>query len=184
MTTTASPINAQASGADRAPQPTIGRYRRLIQSLGHHRWFAASVRGAGARIDRQLHRVSHGRAAITGPALFPVLLLTTTGRRTGRSRTTPVLYHRDGDDLIVCSENFGQRRPAAWPLNLLAHPHATVQLGAATGAYTARPANPAEVDHYWPQLLATWPAHATYHRRSGTRRMFVLTPATAGPTPS
>ena len=154
-----------------------GAYRRLIQRLGHFRWFAAGMRAVGARLDRRVYRASHGRLSITGPVLFPVLLLTTTGRRTGRPRTTPVFYHRDGERLIVCSENFGQRRSAAWPLNLLAHPHATVQLGAVTGAYTARPAGPGEVERYWPQLLGTWPAHGTYHRRNGTRRMFVLAPA-------
>ena len=108
--------------------------------------------------------------------LFPTLLLTTTGRRSGKPRTTPVIYHRDGSRLVVSSENFGQRRPAAWPLNLLADPHATVQLGAASQPFTARPAAADEIDRYWPELLALWPAHATYQRRSGARHMFVLEP--------
>ena len=105
-------------------------YRRLVQRIGHHRWFAALLRTAGAPLDRLLYRASAGRVVITGPVLFPTLLLTTTGRRSGKPRTTPLIYRRDGSRLVVSSENFGQRRPAAWPLNLLADPHATVQLGA------------------------------------------------------
>ena len=151
-------------------------YRRLVQRIGHHRWFAALLRTAGAPLDRRLYRASAGRVVITGPVLFPTLLLTTTGRRSGKPRTTPVIYHRDGSRLVVSSENFGQRRPAAWPLNLLADPHATVQLGAASQTFTARPAAADEVDRYWPELVALWPAHATYQRRSGARHMFVLEP--------
>lgn len=61
---------------------------------------------------------------------FPVLLLTTTGRRSGRARTTPLIYVRgDGDVLVVGSESFGQKRPAAWPLNRAADPRAAVCLG-------------------------------------------------------
>src|SRR3954471_18133372 len=65
-------------------------YRRLVRRLGHQRWFAFALRQlGGARLDAWLYRRSRGRLSIAGPALFPVLLLTTTGRRTGRPRTTP-----------------------------------------------------------------------------------------------
>jgi deazaflavin-dependent oxidoreductase (nitroreductase family) len=178
MTSTASSIQPPARDTDPAPPGLTGRYRRLIQRLGHYRWFAVMLRQlGGARLDTWLYRRSHSRLSIAGPALSPALLLTTTGRRTGKPRTTPVLYHRDGTKLIISSENSGQRRPAAWPLNLLAHPVATVQICAGTRVYTARAALPDEIDRYWPHLLATWPAHATYHRRGGTPRMFILEPS-------
>jgi deazaflavin-dependent oxidoreductase (nitroreductase family) len=154
------------------------RYARLVQSLGHGRWFAFALRqGGGARLDAWLYRHTAGRLAITGPALFPLLLLTTTGRRSGRPRTTPVIYVRDGDRIVVASESFGQERPAAWPLNLAADPRALVQLGPATRPYVARPASDDEIARHWPRLLAAWPAHETYHRRSGRRHVFVLEPA-------
>jgi deazaflavin-dependent oxidoreductase (nitroreductase family) len=189
MRTVSTPSPAPAAGAGGrqdpvAPRRPIDGYRRLVQRLGHFRWFAATLRALGARLDRGLYRASHGRLAITGPSLFPILLLTTTGRRSGKPRTTPVIYHRDGSRLIVSSENFGQRRPAAWPLNLLADPVATVQLGATRATYTARLATADELARYWPALVAIWPAHATYHRRSGARRMFVLEPASGGEQPA
>src|SRR3954471_8397024 len=152
-------------------------YRRLVRRLGHQRWFAFALRQlGGARLDAWLYRRSRGRLSIAGPALFPVLLLTTIGRRTGRPRTTPVIYVRDGDRLIVASERFGQRRPAAWPLNLAARPEASVELPDGTARYRARPASAEEAHRHWPRLVAEWPAHETYRRRSGSRATFVLEP--------
>jgi deazaflavin-dependent oxidoreductase (nitroreductase family) len=106
----------------------------------------------------------------------PLILLTTTGRRTGNPRTTPVMYIRDGDRFVVSSENFGQERAAAWPLNLLADPDVTVQLGAETVACRARLLDDEEADRYWPRLVEVWPAHETYRSRSGERKTFVLEP--------
>ena len=152
--------------------------RALVRRLGHARWFAFALRRlGGARLDGWLYRRSGGRLSIAGPALFPVMLLTTTGRRSGRPRTTPVIYIRDGDDLIVSSEDFGQQRPAAWPLNLEADPSATVQLGDVAARFRARRADAEEAERHWPALVEAWPAHETYHRRSGARHVFVLEPA-------
>jgi deazaflavin-dependent oxidoreductase (nitroreductase family) len=156
--------------------PRLSGYRRLVQRLGHRRAFAALLRSAGARLDRRVYRASHGRLAITGPALFPTLLLTSIGRHTGRLRTTPLIYHRDGERLIVSCENTGQARPAAWPSNLDACPYACVQIGGVVRAVRARPATPDEVERYWPALVGLWPAHETYYRRSRSRRMYLLEP--------
>jgi deazaflavin-dependent oxidoreductase (nitroreductase family) len=131
----------------------------------------------GARLDRWLYERTNGRLAITGPPLFPVLLLTTIGRRSGQPRTTPVIYVRDGERLAVSCEQTGQQRPAGWPLNLQADPRATVRLAGESAAYRGRPADAAELERYWPALLDAWPAHATYRERSGVRHVFVLEPA-------
>ena len=129
-----------------------------------------------AWLDRMIYRASRGRLSTAGRPIQPTLLLTTTGRRTGRERTTPVMYLRDGSRLIITSENFGQDRPAAWPLNLAADPLAKVQVGRETLPRRARPATDDEVAMYWPRFVETWPAHQTYLRRSGVRHMFVLEP--------
>jgi F420H(2)-dependent quinone reductase len=86
------------------------------------------------------------------------------------------MYLRDGDRFVVSSENFGQERSAAWPLNLLADPRATVQIGSQTLACRARLLDEEEADHYWPRLVEVWPAHETYRARSGKRHTFVLEP--------
>ena len=150
-------------------------HHRVVRWLGHQRWFAASGRRFGARLDRALYRVTNGRIGTTAGAI-PVLLLTTTGRRSGLQRTTPVMYLRDGDRFIVSSENFGEQNPAAWPLNLDACGNAEVQVGATTLRCRAHRLEEAEAERYWPQLVEAWPAHETYLSRSGQRHTFVLAP--------
>ena len=159
------------------PKPKL--HGRLFRWLGHRRWFAAMGRRT-AWLDRWIYRASGGRLSTAGLPIQPTLLLTTTGRRSGRRRTTPVMFLRDGPRFVVSSENFGQERPAAWPLNLAADPRARIQLGSETFPCTARPATDDEVALYWPRFVETWPAHETYLRRSGVRHMFVLEPAGRG----
>jgi len=148
---------------------------RLIRWLGHRRWFAAAGRRFGAPLDRALYRLTRGRLTSTAGAA-PVMLLTTTGRRSGRPRTTPVMYVRNGAGFVISSENFGQQRPAAWPLNLIADPRATVRVGSEVMTCRARLLDDAEADVYWPRLVEIWPAHESYLARSGTRHTFVLEP--------
>ncbi len=152
---------------------SVGRYRKLVRRLGHERWVAWSTRRFGWRLDRRLYRWSGGRVSLMGP---DVMLLTTRGRRSGRTRETPVIYIRDGADFVVSSEDFGQPRPAAWPLNLEADPAAAVMVGGEVLRCRARRLGEAEADRHWPRLLEACPAHATYRRRSGRRHVFALTP--------
>src|SRR5205823_3335850 len=99
------------------PTPVRGPHtvRRAVAAIARTRWFAALGRRL-ASVDGRLFRASGGRLTIMGPqgfAMPPTLLLTTTGRRTHRSRSTPVMYVVDDDRVVVTSENFGQSRAAA-----------------------------------------------------------------------
>lgn len=73
-----------------------------------------------------------------------ILLLTVTGRKSGRERTTPLMYERDGDGLIVVASNGGMDWPPAWWLNLHAHPAAVVEIDGERRTTRAEQANPAE----------------------------------------
>ena len=152
-------------------------YTRLLQRLGHGRWFAVTIKHVGCKLDRALYRMSRGRLTLSGPNL-PTMLLTTRGRRTGKERTTPVFYVRDGDNLVVACENFGLQTASSWPINLLAKPHAVIQIGGRVARYRARLATNAEIDRNMPRLVALWPAHDTYQHHSGVRHVFVFEPAT------
>ena len=109
-----------------------------------------------------------------------ILLLTTTGRRTGELRTTPVFYLRDGDRLVLCNVNPGFERPNPWTLNLRAHPLVHVRLRGDTGRFRAREATESEAAEYWPRLVRIWPAYQTFFQRGGARSVFVLE-GTEGP---
>jgi deazaflavin-dependent oxidoreductase (nitroreductase family) len=160
-------------------------YRKLFKRLGHTRWFAFLGRHVFARIDHAMFRLSGGRLVPTG-TVSPVLLLTTTGRRTGRERTTPVIFIRDGGGFLISSEDFGnERRRSAWPLNLEAKPEARVQVGSESFTCRARRLDEEEVETHWQRLIEVWPAHGTYLERSGRRHVFLLEPrptATGGLT--
>jgi deazaflavin-dependent oxidoreductase (nitroreductase family) len=170
-----SEVTAWQSARNSHRRGPLGAFRRFVLRLGHHPLFGAFVRRFGARFDRAMYRATGGRFSPTG-TVAPVLLLTTMGRRTGRERTTPVMYIRDGENYVISSEDVGQSQPAAWPLNLDANATATVQLGGSKMNCRARRLSDAEADIYWPRLLEVWPAHETYRQRSGTRHTFRLEP--------
>jgi deazaflavin-dependent oxidoreductase (nitroreductase family) len=151
-------------------------YGRSMQWLGHKRWFAAFGRRFASRFDRHLYRATGGRLTSMGRDVAPILLLTTTGRRSGVERTTPVIYVRDGTSFVISSENFGQGRSAAWPLNLDTNPVAKIQVGSEVLSCRARRLGDDEADRYWAKLVQAWPAHETYRQRSGQRHTFILAP--------
>jgi deazaflavin-dependent oxidoreductase (nitroreductase family) len=129
-------------------------------------------------LDRAALRLTGGRRGLA-PRVIPELLLTTTGRRTGRPRSTPVLYLRDGTRYVVVGSNYGRDRHPAWSSNLLAHPRATIQIGLHREALVARRATAQEFERYWPRLLEIWPGWNTYRRMTDREfRMFVLEPRT------
>ena len=80
-------------------------------------------------LDRRLLVRTRGRFTVLGPVGAPVLLLTTTGAKSGLPRTTPLLFARDGETVVVVGSNFGQGHHPAWSGNLLKEPRAVVTLG-------------------------------------------------------
>lgn len=122
---------------------------------------------------------------LTGGRVFgrvggqPVLLLQTMGRRTGRWRSTPVQYLRDGESFVVVAANGGAVRPPAWLLNLRSDPHARVQLGAETREVIAREAAAGEYALLWGRLTAENRSLDKVARRAG-RRLPILVLSRAG----
>ncbi|WP_067681120.1 nitroreductase/quinone reductase family protein [Nocardia miyunensis] len=88
---------------------------------------SALVRALGP-LDRRILERTAGRYTALGPVGAPCLLLTTTGRRSGQPRTTPLLYVHAGDVLYLVGSNFGGEHHPAWTANLLAHPEAVITI--------------------------------------------------------
>ena len=117
------------------------------------------------RSHRLVYRATRGRL-LNRVAGMPVLLLATTGRRSGKRRTTPLTYFERGDDLVVVASNGGENAPPAWWLNLRAEPRATVTIGRDDHSVLAREATAEEHAELWPRITATHPGYAAYARRT------------------
>ena len=117
-------------------------------------------------------RIGHSTSGITN------LLLTTTGRKTGKQRTVPISYIRDGRDLVVVASNGGSDRPPAWWLNLKAKPTADVVIEKEQRSVSARPADGQERARLWP-LLKDANFFYEYHERNADREIpvVILSPA-------
>jgi deazaflavin-dependent oxidoreductase (nitroreductase family) len=137
------------------------------------------IRALG-RVHRAVVRVGGGRV-LGRVAGMPVLLLTTRGRRTGKQRTVPLTYLRDGGDLVIVGSFGGSDRAPAWWLNLEHDRRAAVQLDGSTIAVSARTADASERARLWPIVISAHPGYARYQSRTRRRIPIVLlTPTGAG----
>jgi deazaflavin-dependent oxidoreductase (nitroreductase family) len=93
---------------------------------------------------------------------FPVALLTTTGRKTGRPRITATLYLRDGDRVILPASFGGRDRHPMWYRNLKANPKVHIQVRNEQFDLQARDATPEERATYWPRLTRIYPPYKRY----------------------
>jgi len=152
MSTPPTPHPSASIPRDRTP-----RWARLF--LPVHRWL---YQHTGGRIGHHL-------------VLQRTLLLTTTGRKTGRARTHPLTYFRHpSGSLFVVASNWSSDNPPAWYLNILSTPQVHVQLKRETFAATARPATPTERATLWPWLVARAPIFGRYQTVSAREIPLVL----------
>ena len=105
-----------------------------------------SVTSQVLRVHEKLYKGTDGRIGHKMIGV-PTLLLRTTGRRSGVTRTNALVYARDGDDYLVVASNGGADKPPAWLHNLRAHPDVEVQVGREREPATARVVEPADPDY-------------------------------------
>src|SRR5437870_4675199 len=122
---------------------------------------AAALQNAVTWVHRVLYRSSNG--VIGGRmADSPVLLLTTTGRRSGKQRTVPLLYLMDGPNVVLVASNGGAVRHPTWWLNLQTTSEAWIQIKGIRRRVNAKQASAAEKQHLWPRLTAMYPGYKRY----------------------
>src|SRR5205085_2196122 len=92
----------------------------------------------------------------------PVLLLTTTGRRSGKQRTVPLLYLMDGQNVVLVASNGGTARHPTWWLNLQTTPEASIQIKRIRQRVQAQQASTVEKQRLWPRLTAMYPGYKRY----------------------
>jgi deazaflavin-dependent oxidoreductase (nitroreductase family) len=94
------------------------------------------------------------------------LLLTTTGRKSGEPRTTPLIYAPDGDSFVVVASKGGADEPPAWYLNLSENPEVEVQVMGDRFRGRARTASDSEKARLWKKMVAEWPSYDDYQQKT------------------
>lgn len=152
---------------------------RMIQKVAGSPAFAKVGPKVVPPLDRFLHRVSGGWILI-GRIMLPCAVVTTTGRKSGLPRESPLAAVPVGPDLVVVGSNFGKPHHPAWSWNLLEDPHATVSYAGETYPAIAHLLTPEEKKEMWPRIIETWPLFDSYVERSGRDlRVFRLVRETA-----
>ena len=131
---------------------------------------------ATGKLNIPIYRLSGGRlfGSLDGT---PVLLLTTTGRKSGQQRTAPVAYMRDGERIVVIGSNAGNVRAPAWALNLEANPEAEVETGRKRSQVRARIAAGDERADLWRRINEQYSGFDDYAAKTDRNiRVFVLEP--------
>ena len=128
-------------------------------------------------LHRYVYRLSGGKVGAR-IANMPVLLLTTTGRRSGRPRTQPLTYTRTNEGYAVIASKGGAAQHPLWYLNLRANPLAEVTIGRETQKVRAREAEGEERERLWRQLADVYSGYDKYARKTSRRiPVIVLEPA-------
>ena len=125
-----------------------------------------------------LYTASGGRVGGRFKKTAPVLLLTTTGRKTGKSRTNPLLYLEEGGRYVVVASVGGAPTHPAWYLNLRSNPAAAIQIGSRKLAVTGETAGPEERARLWTKVTQMYRQYDDYQAK--TRReipIVILTPS-------
>ena len=137
-------------------------------------------KGMSARLWRGLSSSHIGIYRATGGRLgsslggVPFLLLHHRGRKSGRLRTTPLVYGRLGDSLVLVASKGGATKNPIWYLNLVANPDVEVDVGRERRTVRARVAEGQERERAWDAALEVWPGYDGYQAQTGRRIPVIL----------
>jgi len=154
--------------------PTSKARRALVRfaASGPGSWLFARTMH---HIDRPVYRLTNGRhtfaSLLSG---LPVVMLTTTGARSGASRTVPVIGLPTSDGLAVIASNYGQSSHPAWYYNLRAHADGVLGVDGVQRGFRAREATGDERARIWAFALNVYPGWSQYERRASNRTIAVF----------
>jgi deazaflavin-dependent oxidoreductase (nitroreductase family) len=150
--------------------PSDHTYSRFTTTIS-----GRTLRALG-KFNVPVYRLTRGRM-LGRVGRAPVLLLTTTGRRSGQPRTAPVVFLADGERLVVIGSNAGNERPPAWALNLEANPDARVEVRGSRRSVRARIAEGEERQELWRRMNDQYAGFDDYRDRTQRHiNVFVLEP--------
>lgn len=128
------------------------------------------------RLHVALYRRSRGRlgGAVPGWPEARILVLDHTGAKSGARRSSPLMYHEDGDSVVVVASKAGQPTNPAGFHNLMANPDTTIQIGAEVRDVQARVATAEERERLWPRFVDSFPGYEFYRRHAKGREIPVV----------
>jgi deazaflavin-dependent oxidoreductase (nitroreductase family) len=128
----------------------------------------------GTDVHTLLYRLSRGLIGHRMPGMAAMLLLDHVGAKTGKARTTPLVYVEDGDAFVIVASKGGHPRHPAWFHNLRANPETTIQVGSRRIPVTARVATDAERERLWPEVVRAYRGYEGYQRRTDRQIPLVM----------
>lgn len=158
----------QANAAQRAV--------RRFASSGPGSWVFARV---AHRLDKPLYKATDGRHTVASLiAGLPILMLTTTGAKSGQLRTVPVVGLPTDEGVAVIASNYGQEKQPAWFYNLSKNPEAEVGMDERSWKVRAVEVEGERRQRIWQEALRVYPGYSTYEKRAAHRpiHVFVLEP--------
>jgi deazaflavin-dependent oxidoreductase (nitroreductase family) len=142
--------------------------KHLLRTVKEKNLLRAAKDGAAKVVNRihpAIYRMS-GRRVGASLGQAPVLLLTTVGAKSGKERTAPLLFLRDGKDIVVVASYGGDDRSPAWYHNLIANPLVTAEVDGNRVELHASVADSATKARLWPKLVEMYGGYAKYQRRT------------------
>ncbi len=113
-----------------------------------------------------VYRATHGLVGHRFPGAPPMLLVDHVGARSGKRRTTPLVFARDGENVILIASKGGHPRNPAWFHNLMANPDTAIQIGSKRMNVHARVAKPEERERLWRLAVDVYGGYEAYRRRT------------------
>jgi deazaflavin-dependent oxidoreductase (nitroreductase family) len=152
-----------------------GRFRRFVRWSAGKRPVSLFYARTLHHIDRLVYRRTRGRTTFAAwLSGLPVVMLTTTGARSGRQITSPILGFPDDGDVVVIASNFGQAHHPAWYHNLRAHPRARVVVDGVEREIEAEELASPGREHFIELATEIYPGFTSYVERAAPRRIAVF----------
>ncbi len=157
------------------PEPHPHAWQHFNHNLSSSRLGAQVFSFVFHHLDRTALKLTAGRFTVGGWATgLPVVILTTTGAKSGQPRAIPLLAIPDHDKVIFIASNWGGTKYPAWYHNLRAHPQCAVTFRGETHGFVARQAEGDEYNRYWHKAAALYKGYAEYKNRTGGRPIPIM----------
>lgn len=153
---------------------SLGRFTASISQFANKRGVYLGRRST--KIHVALYRRTGGKIGghLPGWPEARIALVDHTGARSGAQRTSPLMYHEEGDAVAVVASKAGQPTHPSWFHNLEANPDTTIQIGSVVREVRARVATDEERDRLWPKFVALYPGYEFYRRHAKGRKIPIV----------